>query len=585
MKSTAESSPVSKHSLASRRRPARGSPRPRKASKLPGPTDCLNYFRTAQAEEVARQIPNYDPWKLAGDCHFDVEAAADAVDFWHYCLTFVKGERSGASFQLERWQQAIVGNTFGWKRPDGRRRFTRVFIAVPRKGGKTPLAAGFGLRIWAGEIEPGAEVISVASTREQARKVWEWAGGMIRKCPRLSQLIRIYQHSMVLNDDPLASYKPVAAEAGARHGDDLHGAVVDELHTLPSRELIDVIETSTAARRQPLIVFITTAGWDRNSICYEKWKYGKSVQDGMIADSAFLPVIYETEHDDDWTSEAVWRKANPNLGISVKLDYLRAECEKAKQSPAYENTFRQLHLNQWTEQEVRYFPMEFWDKCGPRRPLESLKGELCYAGLDLALKKDLAGLTLVFPDDDGFLDVFCWAWIPEETAREHEKTDRVPYREWARQGLIELTPGDAIDHRYIAERIVLLCGEHDMDELAFDPHGATQLIAWGGLSDRHGIECIEIPQTWNHLSEPMNLVLTALRTGKLRHGNNPLLRWQFSNTAAQPSKFDPDSVRPFKAHKTGRIDNVVALIMALSRVIKREASDSFIYDRRPVRRL
>jgi phage terminase large subunit-like protein len=444
------------------------------------------------------------------------------------------------------------------------------------------MAAGLALKLFIGEIEPGAEIVSVASTRDQARLVWDWAKGMIRTCPELADRVRIYQHSIVLNDDPLSCYKPVAAEAGTMHGANLHGAIIDELHTLPNRELVDVIETSTGARRQPLIVMITTAGWDRNSICYDKWQYAKRVCTGDVPDAEFLPAIWETDRDEDWTDEAVWRKANPNLGVSIKLDYLRAECEKAKKSPAYENTFRQLHCQQWTEQAVRFYPMADWDKCGPRRELDELEGQTCYAGLDLAERRDLAGLTLVFPDDDGAFDVYCWAWIPMDTAREHEKTDHVPYRQWEKQGLIELTPGDVIDHRYIAECVIGLCKRFEVAELAYDPSKAAQLIT--PLEQDHGIVCVKIPQIFNHLSEPMNVSLTLTRTGKLHHGNNPLLRWQAGNVAVQTSKFNPDMVRPYKAKSTGRIDNIVGLIMALSRAIV-HGEAGFVYDTRRVRSL
>lgn len=502
---------------------------------------------------------------LAGDCVFNVELAAEAVDFFHLALTHVKGELGGKPFFLERWEQAIVGNAFGWKRPDGSRRFRQVFIAIPRKNGKTPLAAGFGLRLFAGEVEPGAELISVASTRDQAKLVWDWARGMVRRCPELNERIQIFQHSMVLHDDPLSNYKPVAADSASAHGWNLHGAVIDELHTLPKRDLVDVIETSTAARREPMIVYITTAGWDRHSICWEKWQYALQVRSGEISDPEFLPIVYQTRKDEDWTSEKIWRKANPNLGISVKLDYMRSKCEKAKSSPAFENTFRQLHLNQWTEQAVRFFPMELWDNQPNRRDLEELETKECYGGLDLAEKRDLAGLTLVFPDREGGFDVRAWAWLPEETAREREKNDHVPYREWAAKGMVKLTPGDIIDFECVKYDILELYKRYRLLEIGFDRRFATQLTTQ--LRDGHGIACVEIPQTFAHLSEPMKLSLELLKAGKLRHGNNRLLRWQASNTAVVTDRQNEGMVRPAKARSNGRIDNITGLIMALSRAI------------------
>lgn len=500
------------------------------------------------------------------------------IDFFPACLNHVEGELGGTPFVLAPYQLPIIGNLFGWKRPDGTRRYRTAFIEVAGKNGKTPLAAGIGLALWMCDGEPGAQVINFSYTKEMALLLWRWTRGFVEKDPELSKRVKIYKaaHSMILKADESSFFKTLALEERSAHGFNLHAAICDELHAVKDAELIGVIKTRFASRRQPLLVFITTAGWDRNSACYKEYDYACRVRDGAdgYRDSSYLPVIYEAGQDDDWTDEAVWAKANPNLGISVKFEYLREACEKAKQSASFENTFRQLHLNQWTQQAVRFYPMEAWDKCEPRRSLDELEGRICYAGLDLAEKKDLAGLTLVFPDDDGGFDVFCWAWIPEETAREQEKTDRVPYREWAGLGLLELTPGDVIDHRYIAERIGELFGRFQMLELAYDRAKATQLIT--GLKEDYGIECVEVPQIFNHLSEPMNLTLSLTRTGKLRHGGNPMLRWQAGNVAAQTSKFNPDMVRPYKAKSTGRIDNIVALIMALSRAIVNGAETPYV---------
>lgn len=539
--------------------------------------DNPNLFLGTEAEtqELIREIPGFDPYRLKKGYRFAQDKAAAAVNYWHNRLCHVKGELAGKPFHLERWEQAIIGNCFGWvhEKDSELRRFRRLFLAIARKNGKTALAAGFGIRLFEGDGEPGAEIVSVASTRDQARLVWDWARGMIRRSPELDGAIRIYQHSMVLHSDPLTCYKPVAAEAGTMHGANLHGAVIDEVHTLRNRELVDVIETSTGARRQPLIVMITTAGWDRNSICWEKWQYAAGVRDGDINDPEFLPVIFESKQEDDWTKESTWRKANPNLGVSIKLDYLKAECEKAKQNSSYENAFRQLHCNQWTEQAVRFFPMELWDKQPERRSLDELENQHCYGGLDLAEKRDLAGFTLVFPDDQGGFDVRAWAWLPEDTAREREKTDHVPYREWAQRGLVRLTPGDIIDFDCVKTDIVTLYDQYRILEIAFDRRFATQITTQ--LREENGIACVEIPQTFTHLSEPMKLSLELLKAGKLRHGNNKLLRWQASNTASINDRYNEGLVRPAKSKSNGRIDNITAMIMALSRAIVNGKSTSY----------
>lgn len=501
------------------------------------------------------------------------------MDFFPECLTHVEGELGGRPFVLAPYQIPIIGNLFGWKRPDGTRRYRTVFIEVPAKSGKTPTAAGIALYLWLCDNEPGAQVINFSYTREMAMLLWRWTRGFIEKDSELSKRVKVYKaaHSMQLNADESSTFRTLALEERSAHGLNLHGAVCDELHAIKDEELISVIKTRFSSRRQPMLVFITTAGWDRNSVCYKEYQYAGRVRDGVegYCDQSYLPVIYEASPDDDWTDEATWRKANPNLGISVKLDSLRAECEQAKKSPSFENTFKQVHLNLWTEAASRFYRMGEWDRAEPRRALDSLVGQVCYGGLDLAQSKDLAGLTLVFPAPDGAFDVFCWAWIPEETAREHEKTDRVPYREWEKMGLVELTPGDTIDHRYISDCILEIHERFRMVELAYDPYGATQLIT--PLEQDHRILCVKIPQqSWAVYSEPMNLTLALAQTAKLRHGGNPLLRWQAGNVAAQVSKFDPKVVRPYKAKSSGRIDNMAALYMALSRAIVHGTASGFV---------
>lgn len=563
MKSIIESSQALKIGSGSRRRRVRASRSRASSRKIPAVT--LSSDSSALGE-----IPGYDPKRDAGDCWFDADAAQRALDFFPECLNHVEGELADTPFYLSAYQLPIIGNLFGWKRLDGTRRYRTVFIEVAAKSGKTPLAAAIALYLWICDREAGAQVINFSYTREMALLLWRWTRGFVDKDSELSKRVKVYTaaHSMQLKSDINSTFRTLALEERSAHGLNLHGAVCDELHAIKDEGLISVIKTRFSSRRQPVLVFITTAGWDRNSVCYKEYQYACRVRDGAegYCDPSYLPVIYEAHPDDEWTDEATWAKANPNLGISVKLDALRSECEQAQKSPSFENTFKQVHLNLWTEQAVRFYKMSDWDGAEPRRELDSLKGEVCYAGLDLAQSKDLAGLTLVFPAPDGAFDVFCWAWIPEETAREHEKIDRVPYREWSKMGLVELTPGDVIDHRYISECILDINERFRMVELAFDPLGATQLIT--PLEQDHRILCVKISQqSWSIYSEPMNLTLTLTHTGKLRHGGNPLLRWQAGNVAARVSKFDPNVVRPYKAKSSGRIDNMAALYMALSRAI------------------
>ena len=422
-----------------------------------------------------RSIPGYDPFASAGDCRFDARAGWLAIDFFRDCLTFTAGEWMGRPFVLQPWQQAIIGNLFGWKRPDGRRRYREAFIYVPRKSGKSEMAGGLGCLLTFADGEPAAQVYCAAADRDQARLVFNAAKTMVLAEPELDARGRIYTNSIVVESTG-SVLKVVSAEAYSKHGINAHGIIIDELHAQPNRELVDALTTSTGARRQPLIVYITTADFDRESICNEKYDYACKVRDAIIEDPAFLPVIYEAGADEDWTDPAVWAKANPNLGVSVRQEYLERECKRAQETPTYENTFKRLHLNLRTQQDVRWLSLEAWDACGGE-PIDesSLAKRRCWAGLDLSTTTDISALVLVFPDPDGGVTLLPWFWIPGDNARKRENRDRVPYETWARQGLIEMTPGNVIDYDYIRARINDLSKRFNIREIAIDPWNATQL--------------------------------------------------------------------------------------------------------------
>ena len=281
---------------------------------------------------------------------------------------------------------------------------------------------------------------------------------MVLAEPELLARGRVFLNNIVVEATG-SELKVVSAEAYTKHGVNAHGVIIDELHAQPNRELVDVLTTSTGARRQPLIIYITTADFDRESICNEKYDYACKVRDGIIADPAFLPVIYEAQRDDDWTSPAVWARANPNLGVSVSREYLERECRRAQETPTYENTFKRLHLNLRTQQDVRWLSIEAWDACGDEPVDESaLDGQACFAGLDLSTTTDVSALALVFPDSDGTVAVVSRFWIPGDNAEKRERRDRVPYQTWCRQGLIDMTPGNVIDYERIRSAINELGG-------------------------------------------------------------------------------------------------------------------------------
>ena len=511
---------------------------------------------------IARLIPGYDPFATAGDCWFDAEAAQTACDFFPECLTHVKGELAGKPFVLAPRQQAIIANLFGWKRPDNTRRYREAFIFMPRKTGKSLLTAGIINYVLFCDGEPGAEIYSAAAERDQARLVFEMVKAQIEAEPELLSRAEVYKYSIVLGN---SSYKAISADAHTKHGFNTHLAVIDELHAQPNRELVDVLSTSTGARRQPLLISITTSDFERESICNEKHEYASKVRDGIIDDPAFLPVIYEASRDDDWTSPETWRKAIPNLNVSVSEEFIAAECRKAQEEPAFENTFKRLYLNIRTEQAVRLIPMDKWDACGEKFDAKMLEGRPCYAGLDLSTVNDITACVLVFaPKGDGEpYYVLPYIWCPRITAEKRNRKSRVPYLQWAKEGHIELTPGNSVDYRFIRKRINELGKRFKIQEVPYDPWNASHLAT--ELGEEDGFQMVEFRQGMISMNEPTKFLLRLLLDGKLRHGGNPVLRWMASNASG---KTDPaGNIKPDKQSSGEKIDGIVALIMGLGRTM------------------
>ncbi len=533
-------------------------------------------------------LPGYDPFAQADGCRFDAEAAQLSIDFTHECICHVEGDLAGKPFLLERWQQAIFGNLFGWKRKDRAnrtvRRYREALIYVPRKCGKTPMAAVICLYVLFCDGEAGAQIYSAAAEREQASYLFRQAKGMVEQQPVLSARAKIYgglgHRSIVLRDDQASVYKVLSADAETKHGGNSHLVLIDELHAQPNRELVDVLQTSMASenRKQPLLVHITTADFARPSICNEKYDYACKVRDNggdrnqPGYDPSFLPVIYEAAAEEDWRSPAVWAKANPNLGVSVSLAYLERECRRAVETPTYENTFKRLHLNLRTEQDVRFLQMEAWDRCAGAVSEQALLGRFCYSGLDLSSKIDLTAHVLIFPPagDDACWRVLPRFWLPRETAVKRERESRIPYATWARQGFLTLTEGNVVDYDHVKASILQDAKRFILQEIAYDPWNATQ-IALQLQSD--GATMVEFRQGYASMSEPTKELEKLVVQGRLAHGGHPLLRWMAGNVAVET---DPaGNYKPSKRKSTEKIDGIVALIMGLGRAIAKADDNWF----------
>ena len=507
---------------------------------------------------------------------WDERAATVAVAFFEQLLHHVKGKWAGETFGLLPWQRdGVIRPIFGWKRPDGTRRYRRAYIEIPRKNGKSTLAAGIALLMLFADGEPGAEIYSVAVDRDQAAIVFDVAKSMVESSPALQRLAELYRRSIVV-PGTRSSYKVLSADAPSKHGLNAHGVIFDELHAQPNRELWDVLSTSMGARRQPLLVAITTAGYDRESICYEQHTYARQILDGLIEDDTFFAYVAAADQDDDWTDPNIWAKANPSLGVTVSREYLETECRRAQQVPAYQNTYRRLHLDQWTQQESRWLDVAAWDACAlPVDPAE-LAGRHCYAGLDLASTTDIAALALVFPpEDDGEpFQALLRFWVPEENLLDRARRDRVPYDAWARDGLITATEGNVIDYATIGAALVHLGEQYDIREIAFDRWGAIQMSQ---QLEAAGFTMVGFGQGFVSMSPPTKELLRLVLARKLAHGGNPVLRWMADNMVVRQ---DPaGNVKPDKSKSRERIDGMVALIMAVDRATRHETAGS-VYESR-----
>jgi len=514
-----------------------------------------------------------EPRTYRGEFVFVEEDANHATTFFETYLRHSKGEWAGRLFSLSPWQRDLVREIFGWRRiSDRSRRYRTVYIEVPRKNGKSTFAAGLALYLATADDEPGAEVYSAAADRDQASIVFREAAEMVRQCDELRELCEVQTKAIVIAETT-SVYRVLSADAHTKHGLNAHGIVFDELHAQPNRDLWDVLTTSVGARRNPLAVAITTAGFDRNSICYEMHEYAAKVRDGVIDDPSFLPVIFAADEGDDWTSPATWRKANPNLGVSVSEEYLANECRKAKELPGYENTFKRLHLNLWTEQETRWIPVETWDSNDlPVAEEHELRGRRCYVGLDLATTTDIAAAVRVFPRDDGTFDVLPTFFVPAENAEKRARRDRVPYPVWIREGKIVATPGNVIDYERIKAEILRWSRLYDLREIAFDPWSATQIAL---QLDAEGAKTVEVRQGYATLSEPSKAFEKFVLARKIRHGGNPVLRWMVSNVAIEIDA--AGNIKPSKKRSRERIDGVVACVMALARSTVPEETGRSIY--------
>lgn len=492
------------------------------------------------------------------DFWYDEAAADRAVGFFRDCLCHTKGEWRGRPLLLAPWQEhEIIRPLFGWKRHDATRRFRTLFAMVPRKAGKSTLAAGIAMYLLYCDDEPAGEIYGAASDRQQAGIILDMCKSMVAASPALRSRSTTYAKSIVVPATG-SSYKVVSSDAYSAHGFSPSGIIFDELHTQPSRELYDALTTGTGARRQPLTVCITTAGYERTSLCYEMFEHANKILKGTIIDDAFLPVLYGADPADDWTAPATWHKAHPGIGISVPEKYIADECEKARQLPSYENVFKRLMLNIWTQQSTRWLSIEQWDKCISEYP--ELNGRECYGGLDLSTTTDLSALVLAFPSGK-MVHLLPFFWCPAEQVRKRSLRDAVPYDAWIRDGYIEATPGPTIDYQFIREQIAGLASMFKIKAITYDPWNATTLVK---ELDDDGIEMVAMRQGFISMSAPTKEFERRLLAGEINHAGHPVLRWMADNVSVKTDS--SGNAKCDKETSSDRIDGIVASIMAIAAI-------------------
>jgi phage terminase large subunit-like protein len=524
------------------------------AGKLP----ACKWVRLAcqrQLDDLARKDWQY---------RFERKRATAICQFIEY-LPHVKGKWASREIKLEPWQCFVLTTVFGWVDANGNRRFRTAYTEVPRKNAKTTICAGVGLYLLCADGEPGAEIYSAATTRDQAKISWEIAHTQAKRTADLLNEFGVHPlaHSITIPAQA-GMFKPLSRDADTLEGLNVHGAIVDELHAHKTREVWDVLNAATGSRRQPLLWAITTAGVNRAGVCYEQRGYVVNILEGRHVDERYFGVIYGLDPEDDWTLRESWIKANPNFGVSVLEDDIRTLCDQARASAQSQNNFLTKRLNVWVNAGTAYFNMLAWDACEqPGMCLADFEGEECWLFVDLASKTDVAAKILLFRRDGSYY-VFGTYYLPED-AVEAGNPNYDFYSGWSRDNLLTLTPGNVIDFTRIEADLLEDAQRFSVHDVGYDPWQATELAT---RMQAEGLPMAPVPMTVQRLSEPMKVLEALILQRKIHHDGDPVLGWMVSNVTA---KIDlKENVFPRKDRPENKIDGAVALIGALGRAIVHE---------------
>ncbi len=495
--------------------------------------------------------------------YFDDKAADNAVRFIETYLVHQKGDLAGTPFLLLPWQKELVRDVFGTKRnEDKTRRYREVYLEIPSGNGKSLTAAALALLLLFCDNEQGGTIVSAAISRSQSHIVFDIAKQMVQDNPQLSKLATCYQ-DYILCKSNRNIYRCISSEAGNANGLDCTGVVLDEFHVQADRELYDVLRKRVRSRKQPLTVYITTAGDDVNSVCYTVHEHAAKVAADPSYDESFYAKIYAADKNADWADIEIWKKANPSLGISPTLEFAQREIANAKALPSAVNSLKRYNLDIWTQSAEVWINDTAWIACNGKVDREALRGKSCIGGMDLSTRNDVTALSLLFPSDDGTYDLLSEFWLPKDNAIEKEKADRTPYTTWERQGYLHLTDGNVIDYSHVAARLLSVAAEFDLREIAIDRRFANYLYA---ALDKYGeitstCKFIEYNCGYSGMSEPSKQLEMLVQSKRIRNGFNPIMRWMVSNCILKTNT--GGEIMPDKNRSRGRIDGVAATVMAL----------------------
>jgi phage terminase large subunit-like protein len=485
--------------------------------------------------------------------------AADRVINWieKYCR-HVRGDKAGDLIRLDDWQKEdILRPAFGLKRKtNGKRKFKTVYVEIPKGNAKSTLGSAIALYLLGADGQKGAEVYSAAGDREQARIIFDNARFMIEQDKVLSKHYQVYQYS-IHKRGTANYYKVISAESHTKHGFNPSGLLFDEVHIQPNRDLWDTLTAGQMKRDESICFAFTTAGFDKQSICWELHEKARKIKEGIITDDSFLGLIYTVDDKHDISDPNTWAMANPGLGTIISYDNLAIEYGKVIANSSYENTFRRLHLNQWTETYEAWIQDSEWTACDQGGDPELLKGKLCFGGLDLASTRDFNSLCLLFPKDEDTADVLMWFWIPADMI-DKRIMQLVDFAQWTNSGWITTVEGNAVDHNMILNDIRRLSEEYNIQSIGYDRKFAAPIVV--GLSD--AVEMLPCDQSITALSSPTKQLDIMVAKGQLNHYGNPVLRWMVSNVKIYRDA--NDNIKIVKHKSTDKVDGVVALVMAIA---------------------